>query len=143
MNSIKNKSSFDDLLKNLSFFGGVEFLNILFQITRSKFVAVLLGPAGIGLYGLYITSVGLISTLTNCGLDVSGVKFISSNKNNIKKFANISNLYKSLIKITAILGFITVIIFSPLLSYFTFQNFDHQFAFLLLSIYVYSNGTWK
>ena len=130
MNSIKNKSSFDDLLKNLSFFGGVEFLNILFQITRSKFVAVLLGPAGIGLYGLYITSVGLISTFTNCGLDVSGVKFISSNKNNIKKFANISNLYKSLIKITAILGFITVIIFSPLLSYFTFQNFDHQFAFL-------------
>ena len=137
MNSVKNKLSFDDLLKNLSFFGGVEFLNILFQITRSKFVAVLLGPAGIGLYGLYITSVGLISTLTNCGLDVSGVKFISSNKNNIKKFANISNLYKSLIKITAILGFITVIIFSPLLSYFTFQNFDHRFAFLLLSIYVF------
>lgn len=136
MNLNKNKSSFDDLIKGLGFFGSVEILKILIQIIRSKFMAILLGPAGIGLYGLYITSIGLISSITNFGLDVSGVKFLSSIKNNPEKKYENFNLYKSLIIITSILGFTIVIIFSPILSYFTFQDFDQQFVFFCLSIYV-------
>ena len=85
MNLNKNRSSFDDLFTSLGFFGGVEFLKIITQIIRSKFMAVLLGPTGIGLYGLYVTTIGLTSTITNFGLDVSGVKFISSIKKTVQK----------------------------------------------------------
>lgn len=139
MNSNNTKSSFDDLLSSLGFFGSVEFIKIITQIIKSKFMAVLLGPAGIGLYGLYLTSLGLTSTITNFGLDVSGVKFISSIKNEIVKKSDNFNLYKSLIIISAFLGFIVVVIFSPLLSYFTFQNFDHNFAYIFLAISVFLN----
>ena len=37
------------ILKYISLFGGVQGLNVLIGVVRNKFVAILLGPQGVGL----------------------------------------------------------------------------------------------
>lgn len=136
---MNEKKSFDTILKSTTLFGGVEFIKILIQIIRSKVLAVLLGPVGIGLYGLLTTSTGIVTSFTNSGLDVSGVKFLASNSSEKKKKSESSMIYKSLIIFSSIIGFILMILFSPILSAITFQNFEYIFSFSLLSFFVFFN----
>jgi len=52
-------------------------INIVIGIVKVKVLAVLLGPAGVGLMGLYQSIMGTASTLVGCGLGTSGVRQIS------------------------------------------------------------------
>ena len=64
----ENRNSYKQSLKATSLFGGVQIFNILIQIIRSKFAAVLLGPEGMGVMGLLNSTITMISSFTNCGL---------------------------------------------------------------------------
>ena len=48
-----SNNSYSHILKYTSLFGGVQMLNILIGLVRNKLVAVLLGPAGMGLVALF------------------------------------------------------------------------------------------
>ena len=65
------------ILKATSLFGSVQGLNILINIVRTKLVALLLGPTGVGLNSIYNETRELIHSTTNLGLDISGIKNIS------------------------------------------------------------------
>lgn len=54
-------ASYRRILKSSSIIGGASVINILIGLVRTKIIAVLLGPAGIGLVSLYS---GLMSTAT-------------------------------------------------------------------------------
>lgn len=55
-------ASYRRILKTSSITGGSSVINILIGLLRTKALAILLGPSGIGLVGLYIS---LMSTATN------------------------------------------------------------------------------
>ncbi|WP_050019956.1 oligosaccharide flippase family protein [Chryseobacterium sp. P1-3] len=74
----EDKSSYKQIFKATSIFGGVQVFNILISIIRSKFIAVLLGPTGMGIAGLLLSTVTLMSSLTSFGLGVSSVKDIAA-----------------------------------------------------------------
>src|SRR5690554_1976404 len=73
----EQRSSYRQIVKATSLFGGVQFFQILISVVRSKFVAILLGPSGMGIVGLLTSTTGLITGLTNFGLGTSAVKNIS------------------------------------------------------------------
>ena len=52
MSDIPRETSHKQILKATGLLGGAQVIEILFRIARSKIVAVLLGPAGVGLIGL-------------------------------------------------------------------------------------------
>ena len=56
-----NKSSYRGILKATSLFGGVKVYEILIEIIKSKFIALLLGPTGVGVQGLYTSGTQMIS----------------------------------------------------------------------------------
>jgi hypothetical protein len=49
----EGSGSYRSILKSTSLIGGASFINILISMIRTKFVAILLGPSGVGLLGLY------------------------------------------------------------------------------------------
>jgi PST family polysaccharide transporter len=51
---------------------------MLLQMVRSKFVAVILGPSGIGLFGLLTSAVNLIATVTGLGINSSGTRQVAA-----------------------------------------------------------------
>lgn len=73
----REAGSFRSVVKATSVMGGASVANILIGMVRTKFVAVLLGPAGVGLLGAYNQIIGLLSTFVGVGLDTSGVRQVA------------------------------------------------------------------
>ena len=132
----EQQSSYRQIMKATSLFGGVQVFNIIISIIRSKVVAVLLGPAGIGILGLINSTIGLIGALTNFGLGTSAVKDIAAANNceNTERISTITTIFRRLVWFTGTLGALVTLIFSPWLSQLTFGNKEYTFAFIWVSI---------
>lgn len=131
-----NNSTYKESLKATSLFGGVQVVSIIVSIIKSKLVAILIGPFGLGVVGLLQSTTTLVASLTGLGLYQSGVRNISeaqsSGDNN--KLSGVISVFWRLIWLTGVLGLIVCAILSPLLSEWTFGNKDYTLAFIILSI---------
>jgi O-antigen/teichoic acid export membrane protein len=130
------QQSYRQIVKATSLFGGVQVLQIIIQVIRSKFIAVLLGPTGMGISGLLNATLELISYLSNFGLRTSAVKNISAaNASGDHVYiATVIFILKRLAWITGILGSLITLILSSWLSKITFGNHDYTIAFIWISI---------
>jgi ABC-type branched-subunit amino acid transport system ATPase component len=57
----EHKDSYRNVMKATSIFGGVQVFNILIAIVRSKFIALFIGPSGMGIASLLNSTLGLIN----------------------------------------------------------------------------------
>lgn len=131
----KDTSSYRSIFKATSLFGGVQVYQILIGIVKSKFIAILLGPAGMGIMGLYQSTLDVIKSLTAFGLEQSAVRDISeaNGSGDIVRIGRTYSIVKRLVWTTGLLGLIAAIVFSPLLSQWTFGNNDYTWGFIILS----------
>ena len=133
----KNETStYRSIFKATSLFGGLQIYHIIIGILRSKFIAIILGPAGMGVAGLYTTATAMIKSLSSMGLQSSAVRDVSeahatANQSRINQ--TITTLRK-LVWFTGLLGMIIVLLGSPLLSKSTFDSYEYIVPFMLLSI---------
>jgi O-antigen/teichoic acid export membrane protein len=134
----EEQSSYRQIMKATSIFGGVQVYNIIISIVRSKFIAILLGPAGMGIAGLLTSTTSFIGTLANLGLSTSAVKNIAAanTSGDSKKVGTSVSVLRHLVWITGIIGTVFTLVFAPWLSELTFGNKDYTFAFILISITV-------
>jgi len=78
---VENQSehnTYGQILKSSAMVGGSQVLNILIGMVRTKAMAVMLGPAGFGLFGLYSSVVSLAQTFAGMGINSSGVRQIAA-----------------------------------------------------------------
>lgn len=132
----EKRSSYLQILKTTSLFGSVHFLNIIISIIRTKFIALYIGPAGMGMVTLLNTTTNIISGITGMGIDTSAVKYISENYKNedLKSVSTIATIVKKLALYTGVLGTLITVFFSSWLSQITFGNTNHTLTFVYLSI---------
>lgn len=67
-----------EIFRSSTIIGGSSALKIAIGIIRVKVLAVLLGPAGIGLLGIYQNIVSAATTTVGCGLNNSGVRQLAA-----------------------------------------------------------------
>lgn len=130
------RSSYRQIFKATSIFGGVQVFNILIGIIRVKFVAVLLGAKGVGLIGLLNSPLQLIITVTGLGISFSAVRDISATSGTGDKIS-ISKTIKTLRQwswLTGIFGALVTVSLAPVLSQWSFGNREYTWAFIWLSI---------
>lgn len=134
--SDNRQSSYRNIFKATSLFGGVQIYQILIQIIKSKFVAVLLGPAGVGVMGLYQSGLQLVQQISSMGLAQSAVRDVSeaNGTNDVQRIAKTITVVSKLVWITGLLGLIVVACCSPLLSKASFGNYDYTIPFIILSV---------
>lgn len=122
-------------MKATSIFGGVQVFNILIQIVRSKLIAVLLGPAGMGIMGLLTTSLSLITSATNFGLGTSAVRNISEANatGSYQKIGETVSVLRRMVWLTGALGFFVTLSLSPVLSKVSFGDYSYTVTFAILS----------
>jgi O-antigen/teichoic acid export membrane protein len=132
----EEQKSYRQIFKATSLFGGVQVFNIVVTIIRSKFIAVLLGPAGMGIAGLLTSTTSLIGGLTNFGLGTSAVRDIASanETGNEYRISKVVSVFRKLVWITGTLGSVVTLILSPWLSNLTFGNNNYTIAFVWISI---------
>ena len=127
--------SYSHVLKYTGVFGGVQGLNVVIGLVRNKFVAVLLGPGGMGLVSLFNTTVQLISQATHLGISFSAVRHISEyyDAGETEKAAHYVKVVRGWCLLTALLGMLVCIVLGPLLSNTTFAWGNHTLHFVLLA----------
>ena len=131
-----SKTSYHQIVKTTSLFGGVQFFTIIISIIRTKLIAIFIGPAGMGIISLLNSAINIIGGVTSLGIETSGIKHISNNYKNddLNSVSTIVAIVKKLALLTGILGCIATIIFSGWLSQLTFGNSNHTFSFVFISI---------
>lgn len=130
------KSSYRSVFKATSLFGGVQVYTILIEIIKSKIVAVLLGPTGVGIQGLYNTGTKMIQNLSSCGLSTSAVQSVAAANasGDLNTLSRIVTALRRLVWVTGLLGMLLVVCFSPLLSKSSFGDYAHIWGFVAISI---------
>lgn len=135
---MSDKTSYQQILKTTSLFGGVQFFTILISIIRTKLIAVFIGPAGMGIIALLNSTLGLVIGISGLGIETSAVKTISENYKNkdLKTVSTSIKIVKRIVFFTGILGMLLVILFSKVLSIITFGNSDQTYSFIFIAVNV-------
>ncbi|UKK52000.1 oligosaccharide flippase family protein [Prevotella sp. E13-17] len=135
---VEREDSYAHVLKYTGIFGGVQGLNILINLVRTKLVAMFLGPSGIGLASLFGSVVTFVSQATNLGISFSAVRHVSElfdqgDEAQIQHFVKVVRAWSLL---TGLVGMLVCVAAGPLLSRYTFSWGDHTLHFVLLSFAV-------
>lgn len=128
--------SYKQIIRATSITGIAQAILIVLKIIGNKFIAVIIGPAGIGYMGLLQSTIDIINNVSGLGLSSSAVRdvaYASASKDS-KKISTTIIVLKRLSIITGIAGTIFTLIFANYLSNLAFHNYDHVNEFRLLSI---------
>lgn len=132
----ESQSSYRQIFKATSLFGGVQVFNIMIGIVRVKFVAVLLGAAGVGIMGLLNAPLQLIVSFTGLGIAFSAVRDVSEAHGSGDQTRIAKTIYtlRRWSWFTGLLGAVITVSFAPLLSQWSFGNREYTWAFVWLSV---------
>lgn len=133
------KHTYGQILKSSALIGGSSVLNIAIGIVRTKVMAILLGPAGVGLVGLYNSIADLTQSLAGMGINSSGVRQIAeaAGTHDTERIALTATVLRRTSVLLGVLGSILLIVFSRQVSKLTFGSDQHAAAVSLLSIAVF------
>jgi len=133
------RGSYNQILKSSAVIGGSSILNIGFGIIRSKAMAVLLGPAGFGLFGLYGLIADLTQSIAGMGINSSGVRQIAeaSGMDDMEKIARTSAVLRRTSVALGVMGALLLIVLSKQVSRLTFGGVQHAPAVCLLAVVVF------
>lgn len=137
MNSGNSDNSFRSILKGTSIFGSVQVFNIVVAAVRLKFVALILGPAGMGVAGLFNSISLTIQQFASLGLNLAVVKEVGAAKEDSDRLKSIVSAALPVAMMLALAGSLVCLVFPGLLSGMTFGNQHYRTAFMILSASVF------
>lgn len=134
----QSDQTYGQILKSSAIVGGSTVLNVGIGIVRTKMMALLLGPAGFGLAGLYTSVITLTQSIAELGINSSGVRQIaeavgSGDQDRISKTALV--LRRTSV-VLGLLGAVLLVLFSKRVSVLTFGDTKQRGAVCLISLAV-------
>ena len=140
--SDKRMSSHSTALKSTSIVGGSQFVGILISIVRTKIIAVLIGPSGVGLIGVFQGIIDLLRNATGFGISFSCVKSIAeaSGRNDNQSISKAITILRRWVWATGILGMIIGILACEILSRYSFGDGSFTVSIALISCVLLFNS---
>lgn len=139
--SAKDRAGYRNSFGSTLLFSGVQIYQIIIRIVRSKFVAMLIGPEGMGITSLLHSTTDLVSSTTNLGLSTSSVKTVSAayTQGDQQRIAIIITVLRRLIFLTGFIGMLLCACLAPVWSQQSFGNDNYIMAFIFVSVVVLAN----
>ncbi len=134
-------SQYKIIFKSTFLFGLVQVFKVLISFVKNKIVALLLGPEGVGIIGIFISTSSMLQTGASLGISQSAVRDISeSNSSSDRaKFSKVISVTNRLTLFTGLLGLILTVFLSPFLSKWTFGDTSYTIPYIILGIAVAFN----
>lgn len=123
------------VIKAMGLFGGVQSVAILCGIVRVKLVALWIGAAGVGIFGLYNTAIDMIGAITQLSLRTSSVRDITAARTPAA-IALIACVVRRWAWVLGMIGAVLTLASAPLLSRIAFGDDTHAWGFVLVSVAV-------
>lgn len=132
------ESRYGEILKSTSVIGASSVISIALSIVRLKILAILLGPAGIGLFGLYNVITDLTANLVGLGVQSSGVRQVAMATANGEEIrtARIARILILLSLGLGTLGALVLLVLAGPISNLTFGTEARASAVMLLGVAV-------
>ncbi|MEY3480401.1 MAG: hypothetical protein RIQ71_1176 [Verrucomicrobiota bacterium] len=127
-------SSYGQILKASSILGGTQVLVYLISLIKNKVAAVLLGPGGVGLIGLYTSAISMVAIAAGLGLNSSGVREVAEAEasKDARKVARVTLVLRRLCWLSGFVGWLVTIALAWPLSRWTFGSTDKALHIVLL-----------
>lgn len=138
----ENKStSYGNIFKTTFLFGFVQVFRAVISIFKNKAAAILIGPEGVGVLGIFNTTLQMIQTGAGLGVNQSAVRDISeaNGSGDYSRFSRIISVTNKVILYTGLLGCIVTLGLSYYLSEWTFGDNAHIVAYCILAFAVALN----
>jgi antigen flippase len=134
----KEDNSYKHIFRSLGFIGGSQIVIIFIGIIRTKIIAILLGPNGVGIVGIFQNLIDLVRNATSFGINYSGVKKIAEVANQVdsKKTHITIKTLRSWALATGIFGMLLMILLSSYFSYSSFSTTKYTYDIILLSMVI-------
>lgn len=134
----QESKEYKGIFKSTFLFGFVQVVRLLAGIIRNKVAAVILGPSGMGIIGVFNSTITFIKIGAGLGVSQSAVRDVSEANGcgDRNRFSRTISLTNRIVWFTALLGLVVTIVLSPLLSQWGFGDKTYTFAFIVLSLAV-------
>lgn len=132
-------SSYGQIFKSTAFTAGSSIITLALGVVRTKVIALLLGPAGVGLVGVYSAIVGLASSIAGMGIGNSGVRQIAeaASSGDAARIARTCHTLRRTVLVFGLAGALGLAAVSPAVSRWTFGDASHASAIALLGVAVF------
>lgn len=126
------------ILKSTTLLGGSSLINILIGMVKTKIVAILLGPSGVGFMGVLNSLQQIISTVTGFGLNSSGVRQIAyaAANGDEKSVALTVKSLRITVWATGGLGLLVMVFGASLWSQLSFKTLEYAVPIAILGLAV-------
>lgn len=119
--------------------GGATVVSVAIGIVRTKFLAIVIGPSGIALFGLYGAILDLAVLLSGMGIQTSGVRLVAeaNSQDNLKQISRTIITLRRCAILLGVLGAVGLILFRAPISRLTFGDDSHEDALAMLSLAIF------
>lgn len=134
-------NSYGQIFKSTFLFAFVQVYRAVISIIKNKLAAILIGSEGIGMLGIFNTTMQMIQAGAGLGISQSAVRDTSeaNGSGDPSRFSKIINITNQIILYTGLFGCFVTLILSYFLSFWTFGDNAHIVAYIVLSFAVALN----
>lgn len=136
MNTDSNDRSYGRILKTTFIMGVSSVITTILGIVRVKIIALMLGPSGMGLTGIYMTITSVVTAVSGMGIRESGVRQIAeaAGTGDCDRISRTAGSLRRAALLSGIAGLIGLLLLSGKVSELTFGSRDHGYDIALLSL---------
>lgn len=126
-------------MKSTSLLGGATAFNVLLGMGRVKCVALLLGPAGLGMMGAYQSIITVTTSLAGMGLAYSGVREVAEARGSgdERRLWDTVATFRQLSRWLGVIGMVGLAALAWPVSHLTFKSGEHWMAIMVLASVVW------
>jgi antigen flippase len=134
-----SSQTYTQILKSTMLMGGSSLVNVALSIIRNKALAVLLGPEGVGLIGLYGSILDIAQAVAGLGVNGSGVRQMAeaAGTGDADRIGRSATVLRRMSTVLGVLGAVLLAALAFPVSNFTFGNYQHAGGVALLSLAVF------
>ncbi len=138
LSEMMSQSSHSQILKSSALIGGASAISLALGAVRMKAMALLLGPAGVGLLGVYTAICDLVRSIAGLGLNTSGVRQIAeaAGSGDRRRIARTVWTLRRVAMVSGLLGALLLVAFRQFIAQVTFGNVEQARWILLLALAV-------
>jgi PST family polysaccharide transporter len=133
-----SQTTYGQILKSSALIGGSSVVNVAVGIIRAKIMALLLGPAGVGLLGLYGSILDFAVSIAGMGINSSGVRQIAAavGSGETQQIARTAAVLRRTSLVLGVLGAVLLVLLCRPFSRWTFGSDEFALPVALLSLAV-------
>ncbi|MFT6372363.1 MAG: PST family polysaccharide transporter [Gammaproteobacteria bacterium] len=133
-----SSKTYTQILKSSIVIGGAQMINFLLTAVRVKFVAILIGPLGVGLVSTYQSILEVLGTAAGLGIQQSAVRNVSQaiGSGDEVSIARTILTLRRISLITGIAGAMVMIAVASKLSHYTFGTDEHTLNISMLGLII-------